>query len=126
MLKSQGKFNKLEGVLRKATESIPSSVELWQQLLYHHLSKDNESVGLAVFRDATAQLGKSSEATVPLWKTMLHYYQANDTHKAEQMFQDGVVQGPAVSLHLKPVYMEWLVSVKGGLTRGLKCKNKNR
>ena len=126
MLKSQGKFNKLEGVLRKATASIPSSVELWQQCLYHHLSKDNENVGVAVFRDATAQLGSGSEAALPIWKTMLHYYQTNDMLKAEQMFQDGVVQGPALSMSLKPMYIEWLVSAKGGLTTGLKCKNKNR
>jgi hypothetical protein len=124
MLKSQGKFKKLEGVLKKATENIPSSVELWQQRLYHHLSKDNENVGVAVFRDATAQLGNSSEGALPLWKTMLHYYQMNDVRKAEQMFQDGVVQGPAISVPLKPLYIEWLVSAKGGLTIGLKCQTR--
>jgi len=126
MLKSQGKSKKLEGVLKMATERIPSSVELWQQRLYHHLSSDSESVGVAVFRDATAQLGSSSGAALPLWKTVLHYYQTNDMRKAEQMFQDGVVQGPAVSVPLKPLYIEWLVSTKGGLTIGLKCQIRDR
>lgn len=116
MLKSQGKFKKLEVVLKMATESIPSSVELWQQRLYHHLSNDSESVGVAVFRDAIARVGSGSEAALPLWKTVLHYYQTNDLHKAEQMFQDGIVQGPAISVPLKPLYIEWLVSTKGGLT----------
>jgi len=125
-LKSQGKSKKLEGVLKMATERIPSSVELWQQRLYHHLSSDSESVGVAVFRDATAQLGSSSGAALPLWKTVLHYYQTNDMRKAEQMFQDGVVQGPAVSVPLKPLYIEWLVSTKGGLTIGLKCQIRDR
>ena len=119
MLKSQGKFKKLEGVLKMATESIPSSVELWQQRLYHHLSNDSESVGVVVFRDAAARLGSDSEAALPLWKTMLHYYQTNDMRKAEQMFQDGVVQGPAISVPLKSLYIEWLVSTKGGLAIGL-------
>jgi hypothetical protein len=123
MLKSQGKFKMLEGVLRQATESIPSSVELWQLRLCHHLSKDSESAGVAVFRDATVQLGSSSEAAFPLWKMMLHYYQTNDMNKAEQMFQDGVAQGPAISLPLKPMYIEWLVSVRGGLTIVLKFQN---
>jgi hypothetical protein len=125
MLKSQGKFKKLEGVLKMATESIPSSAELWQQRLYHHLSNDGESVGVAVFRDATARLGSGSEAALPLWKTMLRYYQANDVHKAEQMFQDGVVQGRAISVPLKALYIEWLVSTKGGLTVGLKCQTRD-
>lgn len=125
-MKSQGKSKKLEGVLKMATERIPSSVELWQQRLYHHLSSDSESVGVAVFRDATAQLGSSSGAALPLWKTVLHYYQTNDMRKAEQMFQDGVVQGPAVSVPLKPLYIEWLVSTKGGLTIGLKCQIRDR
>jgi hypothetical protein len=126
MLKSQGKSKKLEGVLKMATESIPSSVELWQQRLYHHLSNDSESVGVAVFRDATARLGSGSEAALPLWKTMLHYYQTNDMHKAEQMFQDGIVQVPAISVPLKPLYIEWLFSTKGRLTIGLKCQTTDR
>lgn len=125
-MKSQGKSKKLEGVLKMATESIPSSVELWQQRLCHHLSNDSETVGVAVFRDATARLGSGSEAVLPLWKTMLHYYQTNDVHKAEQMFQDGVVQGPAISVPLKPLYIEWLVSTQGVLTIGLKCQIRDR
>lgn len=124
-MKSQGKFKKLEDVLKMATETIPSSVELWQQRLCHHLSSDSESVGVAVFRDATARLGSGSEAALPLWKTMLHYYQTNDMHKAEQMFQDGVVQGPAISVLLKPLYIEWLVSTKGELSKGLNCQTRD-
>jgi hypothetical protein len=126
MLSSQGKFKKLEDVLKKATESIPFSVELWQQRLNHHLSKDGASVGVAVFRDGMAQLGSGSEAALPLWETMLNYYQTNDMCKAEQMFQDGVVQGRAISVALKPLYLEWLVSAKGELTIRLKCQTGDR
>lgn len=55
-------------------------------------------------------------STLPLWKIMLHYYQIKDMHKVEQMFQEGIVQGPAISLPLKPMYIEWLVLAKGKFT----------
>jgi hypothetical protein len=124
MLKSLGKFKKIEGVLRTATERLPSSVELWQVRLCFHLSRDNERLGLEVFRDATAQLGSNSVAALPLWKIMLHYYQTKDMHKVEEMFQDGILQGPAISLPLKPIYIEWLVLAKGDLTVELQYPNK--
>lgn len=113
MLKSQKKFKKLEDVLREATERIPSSVQLWQARLSYLLSKDEDRLGLAVFQDATVHLGCDSKAAFPLWELILQYYQTKDIHKVEQMFQDGVIQGPAISLNLKPMYIEWLVLAKG-------------
>ncbi|PNF31407.1 U3 small nucleolar RNA-associated protein 6-like protein [Cryptotermes secundus] len=113
MLKSQKKFKKLEDVLRKATERIRSSVQLWQARLSYHLSRDEDRLGQAVFQDATVHLGCDSKAALPLWELMLQYYQTKDMHKVEQIFQDGVVQGPAISLNLKPMYIEWLVLAKG-------------
>lgn len=124
MLKSLGKFKKLEGVLRKATERMPLSVELWRVYLCFHLSKDDERLGLAVFRDAIARLGSDNDAALPLWKMILQYYQTKDIHKVEQMFQDGIVQGPAISLSLRPLYIEWLVLAKGELTIELKSRYK--
>lgn len=116
MLKSQKKFKKLEDVLRKATERIRSSVQLWQARLSYHLSRDEDRLGQAVFQDATVHLGCDSKAALPLWELMLQYYQTKDMHKVEQIFQDGVVQGPAISLNLKPMYIEWLVLAKGKFT----------
>jgi hypothetical protein len=116
MLKSQEEFKKLEDVLRKATERIPSSVQLWQARLSYHLLKDEDVLGLAVFQDATVHLGCDSKAGLPLWELMLHYYQTKDIHKVEQIFQDGIVQGPAISLNLKSMYIEWLILAKGGFT----------
>jgi hypothetical protein len=101
----------LEDVLRKATGRIPLSAELWQARLSYYLSRDEGGLGLTVFREATVHL--KCKAALPLWELMLHYYQTKDISKAEQMFQDGIVQGPAISLNLKPMYLEWLVSAKG-------------
>lgn len=115
-MKSQKKFKKLEDVLRKATERIPSSVELWQARLSYHLLRDEDRLGQAVFQDATVHLQCDSKAAFPLWELMLRYYQTKDIHKVEQIFQDGVVQGPAISLNLKPMYIEWLVLAKGEYT----------
>jgi hypothetical protein len=126
MLKSLGKFKKLDGVLRTVTERTPLSVELWQVRLCFHLSRDDERLGLAVFRDATARLGSDTEAALPLWKIMLQYYQTKDMHKVEQMFQEGIMQGCAISLPLKPLYIEWLVSAKGELSVELKPQHKIR
>jgi hypothetical protein len=113
MFKSLGKFEELEDVHRAATERVPLSVQLWQVRLCFHLSRDDETLGLAVFRSATAILGSDSEAALPLWKTMLQYYQSNDMHKVDKMFQEGIMQGPGVSQPLKPLYIGWLVSAKG-------------
>jgi hypothetical protein len=113
MLNSENKFKKSEDVLRKATERVPLSVELWRARLSYYLSKDEGELGLAVFRDAAAHLGCDINAALPLWELMLHYYQTKDINKVEQIFQNGIVQGPAVSLNLKPMYIEWLVSAKG-------------
>ncbi|XP_069701593.1 U3 small nucleolar RNA-associated protein 6 homolog [Periplaneta americana] len=113
MLKSQGKLKKLQGVLRTATARIPSSVELWQVRLCFYLSKDNEKKALDVFKDATTKLGNSEKAALHLWKMMLHYYQTKDIHKVEQLFKDGIVQGPEISMPLKPMYIEWLALAKG-------------
>jgi hypothetical protein len=106
----------LEDVLRKATGRIPLSVELWRALLSYYLSRDEDGLGLTVFRDATAHLGCGNKAALPLWELMLQYYQTKDINKAEHLFQDGIVQGPAISLNLKPMYIEWLVSAKGEFT----------
>lgn len=121
-LKSLGNLKKMEDVLRTATERLPSSVELWQVRLCFHLSRDDEKLGLAVFQDAMARLGSDNETALPLWKVMLQYYQTNDMLKVEQMFQDGIMQQPAISVPLKPLYLEWLVSYKGELTIKLKCR----
>lgn len=115
-MRSKNQFKKLEDVLRQATERIPLSVKLWQARLSHYLSKDEDKLGLAVFQDATAHLGCDNKAALPLWELMLHYYQTKEIPKVQQMFQDGIVQGPAISRHLKPMYIEWLVLAKGELT----------
>ena len=112
-MKSLGKYKKLESVLRTASERYPSSIELWQARLSLHLSRDDERVGVAVFRDATGRLGSDNPTALPLWKIMLQYYQTKDMHKVEQTFQEGIVQGPAISLFLKPMYIEWLVLARG-------------
>ncbi|PSN39843.1 hypothetical protein C0J52_19058 [Blattella germanica] len=113
ILKSEGKEKKLTGILRTATKRYPSSAELWNIRLQLHLSKDEEKMALQVFREATARLGSSNKAALPLWKMMLQYYHTKDMNKVEQIFQEGIIQGPQISVALKPMYIEWVVLVKG-------------
>ncbi|XP_067003125.1 U3 small nucleolar RNA-associated protein 6 homolog [Anabrus simplex] len=113
ILEKSKKYKKLGAVLRVATERIPSSVELWQVRLRFHLSKNEERAGIDVFQAAIARLGSENAATLPLWKMLLLYCQTKSSHKVEQVFRDGLQQGPAVSAPLKPMFLEWLVIMKG-------------
>ncbi|XP_046992575.1 U3 small nucleolar RNA-associated protein 6 homolog [Schistocerca americana] len=114
MLQSAGKLKKLCGVLRVATERLPLSAELWHLRLRLHLARNEEDQAIAVFRDAVSHLGTREAAALPLWKVLLQYYQTKSMARVEEVFQNAVSQQDSpVAVALKPLYLEWLVLVKG-------------
>ncbi|KAJ8866840.1 hypothetical protein PR048_032701 [Dryococelus australis] len=114
MLQSMNKVQKLESVLRVATERFPKSFELWLLRLRFHIAYMNEVSVNQVFLDAVVALGSSSESTLALWKTLILYYQERkERQKVETVFKEGMAQPAAISRPLKPLYLEWVVLTKG-------------
>ncbi|XP_063228189.1 U3 small nucleolar RNA-associated protein 6 homolog [Bacillus rossius redtenbacheri] len=114
MLQSTNKVHKLDSVLRVATERFPQSPELWLLRLRFHIALRDEVSVNRVFRDAVVGVGGRAEAALPLWRTLLLYYQdRKERPKVETVFKEGLAQPPAVSRALKPLYLEWAVLTKG-------------
>ncbi|XP_054012932.1 U3 small nucleolar RNA-associated protein 6 homolog [Hylaeus anthracinus] len=100
---------KLKEVLCMATETIPSSVNLWHARLRYLLVSGQDEEAETIFSKAIQILGVKS---LPLWKMRILHAQAKSPEKTEEIFQ-GAVQGhPNIAQEIKPTYIEWLVLTK--------------
>lgn len=106
------KKKELANVLRAATERHTKSVALWEMRLHFHLSRGEEDTLMAIFKLAVACLGSTTSAALPLWKMLIQYWQTKNINKVEEIFREGITQGPAISDVLKPMFLEWLVLAK--------------
>lgn len=61
---AEGKQKKLAKILKKATELHPNSLKLWHTRLKFHLTRDQEKIGSAVFKEALEHLPNE----LSLWK----------------------------------------------------------
>lgn len=101
-------------ILRRATETLPYSVELWKMRLQHlfsTLATEEEKCHIEeVFRLGVSYL---KEKALPIWVALLRYKVLYSTdEEIEALFQEGTLQPEQVSSFLKPQYLEWLTISK--------------
>ncbi|OXU21679.1 hypothetical protein TSAR_004042 [Trichomalopsis sarcophagae] len=101
--------SKLYEVLCWATEALPESESLWHARLHHLLSTDQEELANETFNKAVEILGKNS---LSLWQLKLLHVQAKNPENLETFFQQALKCEAAISNHIKPIYIEWIVLTK--------------
>lgn len=103
-------FGKYEEILKKSTEKIPQSVELWLVRLNHYCALDNESEVRTIFELATRSLGP---AALQIYRSLIKYYQLKTGptvfDRQRSIFEQGIASSYLeISLPLRPQYVEWL------------------
>ncbi|TGZ43802.1 U3 small nucleolar RNA-associated protein 6 homolog [Temnothorax longispinosus] len=101
---------KLDEVLRGATDAVPNSVAIWHARLNHLLQCGLEKEAYAMFPKVTKILG---EKALPLWKMRILHAQIKSSEEAEESFQAALRSHPLIARDIKPMWLEWLVLTKG-------------
>ncbi|XP_050077381.1 U3 small nucleolar RNA-associated protein 6 homolog [Anopheles maculipalpis] len=100
-------------VIGKGLEQYPASVKIWQSYMrYLMVHKDVEEDELeAVFRKGVSSLPEKSNR-LPLWEMLFHYYSNRPDlpGKLEQLFRRAIDQGPEISHHYQPLFLDYIMS----------------
>ncbi|XP_035913175.1 U3 small nucleolar RNA-associated protein 6 homolog [Anopheles stephensi] len=109
---SSPKEEQVMSVINKGLEQYPACIEIWQSYMrYLMIHKDVAVDELdAVFRKAITSLPERV-SRLPLWKMLFHYYgnRADLFGSMEQLFRRAIDQGPEISHHFQPLFLDYLM-----------------
>lgn len=103
------------GLLKKASEAIPNSLELWLLQMKYYTTRDDLQMVVATAKKAIELLKDDS---LQIYACLTKYYQmktanAQYTLECQKVYESGIENGGTdISLSLRPMYIQWLTLVR--------------
>uniref|UniRef100_A0A158N7M6 Uncharacterized protein n=1 Tax=Anopheles darlingi TaxID=43151 RepID=A0A158N7M6_ANODA len=126
LLNDNPKEELIMNVINKGLQQFPHSSDIWTHYLRYLIQKEAELKEVErVFQKAVNSLD-SDKNKLPVWKMLLQYFQTRPDlpDKVEKFFLQAIQQSPSISHHFQPLYLDFLLFTKNGITEVRKEYNR--